>query len=433
MTIEVSTQSSLLKKILPWLICGLGAMFYGYEYLLRITPSVMTSDLMRDYNMNAATLGGIVAFYYYAYTPMQLAVGILFDRFGPRRLLTFACMCCSVGAYLFASPHHPALAGFARFLMGFGSAFAFVGVLKLATIWLPAERFALVSGCAAALGTMTAMFGDVGMIRMVAHIGWQSTVVISSVVGVVLTLLIWTVVRDDKGSDTYERLPHTDRLNVKQLGGELLTILRNKQMWIAGAIGCLLYIPTTAFAELWGIPYLESVHNLSSEQAGWAIFSLFLGFTIGAPFAGYISDRIKRRRLPMTLGGIAATVFMCALLYVPDLSHAAVYGILMLLGMSYSNHVIVFAIGREVSSAKVPGTAIAVTNLFVMVGGVLFQPIIGEILDFVWSGNLVNGIHIYSRMDYTIALSVLPIGMFIGTIMTFFLRETHCKVREESD
>ena len=120
--------------VLPWVICGLGALFYCYEYLLRISPSVMMSDLMQAYHINATVFGNLAAFYYYAYTPMQLPVGILMDRYGPRRLLTFACLACALGSYLFAHAFHIELAQIGRFMVGFGSAFAFVGVLKLATI-----------------------------------------------------------------------------------------------------------------------------------------------------------------------------------------------------------------------------------------------------------------------------------------------------------
>src|SRR5579884_3613957 len=80
------------KVIYAWLVCCLGALFYCYEYFLRISPSVMTQDLMRVYHLDAAMLGNLAAFYYYAYTPMQLPVGVLMDRFGPRRLLVFACL-----------------------------------------------------------------------------------------------------------------------------------------------------------------------------------------------------------------------------------------------------------------------------------------------------------------------------------------------------
>jgi len=73
-----------------WLVWALGALFYCYEYFLRISPNVFTGDLMSTYGLGGAALGNLVAFYYYAYTPMQLPVGVLMDRFGPRLLLALA-------------------------------------------------------------------------------------------------------------------------------------------------------------------------------------------------------------------------------------------------------------------------------------------------------------------------------------------------------
>ena len=83
--------------LIPWLICGIGALFYGYEYILRIAPSIMSSELMHDFRLSASRYGSVIALYYFAYSPMQLVVGVLIDRYGPRRLLVAACALCVVG------------------------------------------------------------------------------------------------------------------------------------------------------------------------------------------------------------------------------------------------------------------------------------------------------------------------------------------------
>ena len=178
------------SQIFPWLICGLGALFYCYEYILRISPSVMAQPLAHAFNVDAAMLGNAVAFYYYAYTPMQLPVGVLMDRYGPRRLLAIAALICAGGAYLFAFGHL-GIAEVGRFLVGFGSAFAFVGVLKLASLWLPPSRFAMIAGLVTTLGMLGAMFGDRLLGHFVQQMGWQSTVNLSAAVGVVLAAVIW--------------------------------------------------------------------------------------------------------------------------------------------------------------------------------------------------------------------------------------------------
>ena len=82
-------MSSKVKSTwLAWAICGLGALYYAYEYLLRITPSVMEHALREHFSLSATGFGLLSAFYYYAYVPMQVPVGVLMDRFGPRRLLS---------------------------------------------------------------------------------------------------------------------------------------------------------------------------------------------------------------------------------------------------------------------------------------------------------------------------------------------------------
>ena len=136
----MKNNRSKVYSVLPWVISGLGALYYCYEYFLRISPSVMIPELMKAYDLTGAEVGSLSAFYYHAYVPMQIVVGLLMDRFGPRRLLALACLCSVLGTYMFAGSHSIIIAQIGRFLIGFGAAFAFVGALKLATIWLPIYR-----------------------------------------------------------------------------------------------------------------------------------------------------------------------------------------------------------------------------------------------------------------------------------------------------
>jgi MFS family permease len=161
--------------IIGWWICGLGALFYSYEYLLRIAPSAMENSLRAHFNLSATGFGMVSSIYYLAYVPMQLPVGVLLDRYGPRRLLTLACLICVVGTFIYTSTHVDWIAAIGRFLVGFGSAFAFVGVLKLATIWLPENRLAMVAGITSALGTVGAMLGDNFLSVFVDKLGWIKT------------------------------------------------------------------------------------------------------------------------------------------------------------------------------------------------------------------------------------------------------------------
>jgi MFS family permease len=214
-----------LAAMVPWLICGLAALFYSYEYLLRVMPSVMEPELRTTYQLDASGFGALAAIYYIAYTPMQLFVGILMDRFGPRRLLAVSCLFCAIGTYLFAATEILSIAQTGRFLIGFGSAFAFVGVLKLASIWLPANRFALISGLTTTLGMAGAMFGDIVLTGIVHQIGWQELSVIAALVGVILAAVIFIFVRDRKATNQDKaQLQHT--VSTYELTQGLLQLLK---------------------------------------------------------------------------------------------------------------------------------------------------------------------------------------------------------------
>ncbi|MBI5273911.1 MAG: MFS transporter, partial [Chlamydiales bacterium] len=129
-----------------WIIWALAAIFYFYEYLLRISPSVMIPELMQTYHVDAAAIGFMVAFYLYAYAPMQLVVGVLMDQYGAKKLLTLASIICGLGSILFGLSNHIVLAGIGRLLIGLGSAFAFVGMVFICSHLFPQHKRALVIG-----------------------------------------------------------------------------------------------------------------------------------------------------------------------------------------------------------------------------------------------------------------------------------------------
>lgn len=414
-----------------WLVCGIGALYYAYEYLLRIAPSAMEWSLREHFGLTATGFGLLSSIYYYAYVPMQLPVGILMDRFGPRRLLTFACMVCVIGTFLFSGTQSFGVALTGRLLIGVGSAFAYVGVLKLATIWLPENKLAMVAGITAALGTVGAMIGDNVISSAVSIHGWQHTIMWTAVFGIALTFVIWFGIHDHKRDLESGGTIDSFKLNLV----DLFIILRNRQIWLNGMFGCLVYLPTTVFAELWGIPYFVHAHGLSEADAGFANSLLFCGFMIGAPLMGFISDKLRRRKPPMLVGATGAAILMCIVLYTPNLNLSTLNILMFTLGLFYSAQAIVFAVGRELSPNEAAGTAIAVTNMLVMIGAMFLQPLVGKLLDYsvmlrnkeihIIAGEHMK--HLYTAIDYQLAISIIPIGIIIAAILTFFIKETYAE------
>lgn len=413
--------------VFPWLVCALGALVYSYEYLLRMSPSVMQESLMRYYHLTGVQYGYLSgSFYYVMYVAMQIVVGLLMDRYGPRRLLTLAGLLCAMGAWLFACSHVLGIAMAGRFLIGFGSAFAFVGATKLATIWLPPERFALVSGIIFCLGMMGAMFGDTILRMLVDLEGWQAAIREVSVAGFLIALLTWMVVRD---VNPYAPVIHAHRAtHMKEVLAGLWKVLKQRQLWLCGMVGCLLYLFLSAFAEFAAPAWLHQVHHLSRADAATATSLVFLGCAMGAPLWGLVSDYLRLRRLPLVVAAAGALVTFCMLLYVHGLSQGWICVLLFVFGFLSSAQILVFAIARELTSLRSSGTAIGMINMLVMISGVVFPPLLGKLLDLNWTGGLVAGSPIYTAHTYTVAFTALPVGIFIGIVLALCIRETRCQV-----
>ena len=180
------SQATGFEAWRPWIIWGLGAAFFLFEYVVRVSPSVMAPWLIQDFHTNALGVGTLSGLYYYPYIFMQLPVGALVDRYGSHRLLTLMTALCALACVMFAQASTLWLAGLARMLIGFATAFAFVGALKLVTLWFPIEKFALLAGCTQALGMLGGAIGEAPMSYVVRELGWQQATMWCSLLFLIL-------------------------------------------------------------------------------------------------------------------------------------------------------------------------------------------------------------------------------------------------------
>lgn len=407
-----------------WLVVLLASFFYCYEYFLRITPSVMTPELMHAFNITAGPLGMLTAAYYYAYTPMQLPVGIMMDNYDTRKVLSFACLMCAIGSYAFAMTNNLWVAGAGRLLIGFGSAFAFVGVLKLATLLLPPRMFGFVSGITTTLGMLGAMFGDIFLNRMVLSQGWKSTIILSAHVGVITTLALYLIIptfkKEKKNADSSNEPVSSEQVSILK---DVIAIFKMPEIWLLGLVGLILYLSLSVMAEMWGPHYLMSAFGMQSQDAADSISLVFAGWAIGAPLFGALSDWMNDRVLFLQIGTLLGGSLIALLIFFPPSVNWEIQASLFLFGIFTSAEILVFALAKECSPIRLAGTALAVTNMIIMVGGIIFQPLVGILLDSQWSGQTENGIQIFTASEYNHALLFLPLTYILAMTCTLFLRK----------
>lgn len=418
--------AELGKGFYPWLVWGLAAAFFFCEYFARVAPGVMVPDLMRDFQVNALALGSLSAFFYYSYVSMQIPVGILVDRYGPHRLLTVTTFIFGLGCILFGSASNVYVAQAGRFLMGLSGAFAFVGSLKLAAVWFPASRFGLLAGLTQALGMLGAAVGEAPMSLSVAAIGWRNTMLSIAVIFVLLAIAIGLIVRDRPASSPPNENSLATGSNI--LAG-LKVVLANPQSWFNALYAGLVYAPTAAFAELWGVTFLVRAHELDHHWAALGVGLIFIGWGVGGPLVGWWSDVMMRRKSIMIISAAAGLIIITLILYAP-LPKPLLFALLFLYGISNTGVATAYAVSTEINARAVAGTSLAFANMASVIVGAAFQPIIGAFLERHWSGEIVNGVPVYSAADFRGAMFWLPICMALGLISAFLVKETYCKAKE---
>lgn len=394
-----------------------GAMFFFYAWVLRVTPSVMVDDLMRDLSVGAGAIGGLSAFYFYSYAGLQLPIGMLIDRFGPRRLMTVAGLACALGCALFAWSTSLWMLSAARFLIGAAAGFSLVGAMAVAGQWFPPSRFALFSGFAMMLGMAGGVFGQAPMRLVVEASDWRTAMLVSGVGGVLIAFAAWMTVRD--------RRRGTGGLG--QVFSGLGEVVGNRQTWLIALAGLGSTGPLLGFAGLWGVPYLVTTQGLTQTEAASITSAVFIGWGIGAPTFGWISDRIKLRRPPYMVGMLLCTSALAALVLAPGLTPLSIAALCFVSGFGGSAQIVGFAAVREHNPIRLSGTGIGFVNGIVTGAGALYQPLIGWLLDLGWDGRIVAGARIYDAQGYRLAFLVLIAGTIIGSLCTYLMRETHCE------
>lgn len=429
------------KNHIPWIIWSIAGLFYFYEIILRMLPGTMPTELMNIFHVNATQLGVFTASYYLSYTLMQIPAGLIVDRFSVRRTLLFATSLCISG---FALVHMSDYLGFAeagRFIIGFGSAFAYVSALKVASIWLPKNHFGLASCIVDSIGMIGAIFTDYVLVRINISSGYQSSVMLLLVTGALVALLIFFIFSDapeDKEETLAESVYRSDHTNILE---KLITISKNPQIWLIGIVGLLFYLPSSVLGDVWGLPYLHHVYKLDKTQTSLIMVSFFAGWTIVGPFLGAISDKLQKRCMPVILTILLDAILFSIVIFTPKLSgHILSFEILLaiffFIGVATGTHPLVFALAKENYRIQIAGTVIAFTNTLIMLGGLLFQPLVGYLLDLHHgSVGLSYTIQQYNANDYTFALSIIPISLIICIILMLFIKETgqSLNVREEED
>ena len=418
-----------MKKVtfLGVFIWVLASSFFLYEFFLQVFLSTVSHEVMHELNLDASSYSLMTAAYFLPYAVMQIPVGILMDKYGARKLLTLAIAVASTGVFWFTFAHSFSVGFSARLLMGFGSSFAYVGLLILSLNWFPKRHFGLMIGLANLLGSLGPFLagGPLAYLLTLFDNNWRLILLWIACVGAMLALFVGIFVRSSPKRDRKKVIfldPYKEPLSSK-----IKKLAFNSQAWFVVLFTAFAYISLPLLGAYWGSPYLQA-RGFTSTQAASISSMLWVGYASGAPLIGKISDSLKRRKPPMLISACIGVVASFFIVY-PETSNLIVSGILFyFIGFASAGCVISYAAISEHVTKNVQGTSIGFNNAMATFFAALIPPIVSFLIEMKTPEN----IHHYSVSDFQRGLVVMPIFYAIAFFISWlFIKETYCRSQHE--
>jgi len=392
-----------------WTVWGLGAALYLIAFYQRVAPAVMTRELARDFELSAASLGNLSAFYFYGYVAVQIPTGLLADRFGPRVVLASGAVLTAIGTLVFALAPSAAFANAGRLAIGTAAGVAFVALMKLATHWMPARQFAFATALALLIGTLGATLAGAPLRMAVDAFGWRQVMAASACFTAGVAVAIWLVVRDDPSERGFASYFSSDSRGARapSIASQLRDVSRYPVTWAMLVVPGSLSGIVLAFAGLWGVPFLVTQHGFTPRAAASLASAMLVMWAVGGLAFAWISQRAGSRRKPMIAGIAIAACAWAVVVFVPGLAREALVAALMACAFAAGAAMLSFPLAKEAVAPRLAGTVGGIANMGMMLGGMVMQPLVGIVLDRHWDGAMADGVRLYGFDAYRAGFTMM--------------------------
>lgn len=358
--------------------------------------------------------------YYVSNVIFLFVAGMVLDRFSTKKTILTAMLLCVVSTFILAHAQSFYLALFCRFVTGIGSAFCFLGPIRLASRWFPPKRMAMVTGAIVTMAMTGGMLAQYPLTKLVAQVGWRDALMQVGWLGTAMLVIMFFGVIDKAQS-----LGLKSKQKISVLATAKKAYL-NSQTLRAALYTSLMNMAIAVYGAMMGSLYLVQRMGISKEDAAVVNSMLFLGAIIGGPLIGWCSDKLGLRVVPMKAGVILSLLVVLAVLFAP-VSLPTMKVLFFLLGFLTASQVISYALVAESSSPLITATAVSVVSILTQGGYIVYQNLFSALLVKHGEMHMLNGVPVYSLGDYQYAAMILPLGLVLALLVLFGLKETHCQ------
>jgi predicted MFS family arabinose efflux permease len=387
-----------------WLMWLIVSLFYAYQYILRVMPSIILEDVMRQFSMDSVVFGQFSGIYYIGYSLVHIPVGIMMDKYGPRRVMSVCILLTAFGMtpLIFASHWMTPIVG--RVIVGIGSSASVIGLFKIVRMAFEEKKFARMVSFAATIGLIGAIYGGRPVRYLCDLIDYKTVIGIFVVIGLGLAFITYLVIPETKASD------ESKGRKEDSIAADIREVFTNRKVMLICFSSGLMVGPLEGFADVWGPQFLIKSYGLEGDVASFLPSLIFFGMCFGGPLLSFIAERINSYVGTIIFSGLTmAAIFV--MLIAKMLNVLAMEIGFVIVGICSAYQILAIYRASSYVSEKVVSLTTASTNMIIMIFGYAFHGLIGAAIKIL-GGTDADSVD----MAFRYGVSLIPLTLLMGTL-----------------
>lgn len=383
-----------------WFIWLIASTFYAYQYILRIMPSVMLTDITKQFHIDSALFGQFSGIYYVGYALMHLPIGILLDKYGPRRIISLCILLTLIGTLPIIFSTNSVYLILGRGLIGVGSSAAILGTFKIIRMAFHEKLFPRMLSISVTIGLLGAIYGG-GPVSYLCSVWHYKTVVgFFALIGLILSILTYCIV------------PEIEPTKSGRILQNVRVVLTHPKVLLLCCFAGLMVGPLEGFSDIWGPQFLMIVYGFSKTTASYLPSMIFLGMCFGAPVLSLVAEKTGYYYGVIIASGLFMFLTFTALITM-TLSQGAIITCFILVGICCAYQILAIYKASTYVDEHLVGLTTAIANMVIMSFGYFFHTVIGLI------------IHHYSLLSpsgaFKHGIAVIPLTLALGSLGFLYL------------